>query len=129
MKSLVSALVIAAIVFTVGATSQEKRPAKKPTVSFSNDVYPIMKKRCLPCHASDSENPSELFMESFSDLMKGGKHGKPIIPKNGEGSVLIQKINPNPPFGEQMPLMTKKKLTDEEIDLFKTWIDQGAKKN
>jgi uncharacterized membrane protein len=129
MKSLFSVIFIAAIVFTSSATSQQKKSTKKPTVSFSNDVFPIIKKRCLPCHAADSENPSELFMESFSDMMKGGKHGKPIIPKDGEASILVQKIKPNPPFGEQMPLMTKKKLTDEEVELFKTWIDQGAKKN
>jgi len=129
MKSLFSVFFIAAIVFTSNATSQEKKNTKKSTVSFSNDVFPIIRKRCLPCHAADSENPSELIVETLSDLVKGGKHGKPIIPKNGDGSILVQKIKPNPPFGEQMPLMTKMKLTDEEVELFKTWIDQGAKKN
>ncbi len=128
MKSFLFLVFIAAIVFTSGATSQEKKNTKKPTVSFSKDVFPIIKKRCLPCHAGDSENPSEFIMEALSDIVKGGKHGKPIIPKNGDASILVQKIKPNPPFGEQMPLMTKKKLTDDEVELFKTWIDQGAKK-
>jgi hypothetical protein len=41
----------------------------------------------------------------------------------------VQKIKPSPPFGDRMPLMTKKKLTDVEIEIFKKWIDQGAKKN
>jgi uncharacterized membrane protein len=109
--------------------AQENLKEKKKTVSFSNDVFPIIKRRCMPCHASDSENPSELFMESYPDLMKGGKHGKPVIPKKGDESILVQKIKPSPPFGDQMPLMTKKKLTDEEIEIFKKWIDQGAKKN
>jgi uncharacterized membrane protein len=129
MKYLFSAVFIAAIMFPFSASSQVKKNTKQPTVSFSNDVFPIIKKRCLPCHAADSENPSELFMESLSDLAKGGKHGKPIVPKNSDASILVQKIKPNPPFGEQMPLMTKKKLTDEEVELFRTWIDQGAKKN
>jgi uncharacterized membrane protein len=129
MKSLFSVVFIAAIVFTFNATSQEKKNTKKPAISFSNDVFPIIKKRCLPCHAADSENPSEFFMETLPDIVKGGKHGKPIIPKDGDASILIQKIKLNPPFGEQMPLMSKKKLTDEEVDLFKTWIDQGARKN
>ncbi len=129
MKSLFFVVFIAAIVFTSSATSQEKKNPKKPTVSFSNDVFPIIKKRCLPCHAADSENPSEFFMETLPDIVKGGKHGKPIIPKNGDASILVQKIMPNPSFGEQMPLMSKKKLTDEEVELFKRWIDQGAKKN
>jgi uncharacterized membrane protein len=129
MKFLLSTLSIATIVLAAVATPQEKRSVRKPAVSFSNDVFPIIKKRCLPCHAVDSENPSEFFMETLSDVVKGGKHGKPVIPKNGDGSILVQKIMPNPPFGDQMPLMTKKTLTDEEVELFKTWIDQGAKKN
>ncbi len=128
MKSLFFVVFIAAFVFTISATSQEKKNTKKSTVSFSNDVFPIIKKRCLPCHAADSENPSEFFMETLPDIVKGGKHGKSIIPKNGDESILVQKIKPNPPFGEQMPLMTKKKLTDDEVELFKTWIDQGAKR-
>ncbi len=109
--------------------AQDSVKEKKKPVSFSNDVFPIIKKRCMPCHASDSENPSELFMETLPDIMKGGKHGKPVIPKRGDESILVQKLRPAPPFGEQMPLMTKKKLTDEEIEIFKKWIDQGAKKN
>ena len=68
-------------------------------------------------------------MESFSDIMKGGKHGKPVIPKKGDESILVQKIKPAPPFGDQMPLMTKKKLTEDEVEIIKKWIDQGAKKN
>jgi uncharacterized membrane protein len=110
-------------------TAQENSSEKKKNVSFSNDVFPIIKKRCLPCHASDSENPSELYMETYSDIMKGGKHGTPIVPKNGDESILVKKLKPGPPFGDQMPLMTKKKLDDDEIALIKKWIDQGAKKN
>ncbi len=109
--------------------AQENSRGKNKPVSFSNDVFPLIKKRCMPCHASDSENPSELFMETLPDIMKGGKHGSPIIPKKGDESIIVQKLKPSPPFGEQMPLMTKKKLTDEEIEIIKKWIDQGAKKN
>ncbi len=129
MKSFVSLFLL---VFFVGLSflvAQEDSKEKNKPVSFSNDVFPIIKKHCLPCHASDSENPSEFIMDTFPDIIKGGKHGKPIIPKDGDGSIFVQKIKPSPPFGEQMPLMTKKKLTDEEIELFKKWIDQGAKKN
>ena len=68
-------------------------------------------------------------MESFPDMMKGGKHGKPVIPKNGDGSILVQKIKPSPPFGDQMPLMTKKKLTDEEIEDLQEMDRPGGKKN
>ena len=129
MKLYVSLLFVVLVGSLSLMIAQENFKEKNKAVSFSNDVFPIIKKRCLPCHASDSENPSELFMESFPDIMKGGKHGKPVIPKKGDESILVQKIKPSPPFGDQMPLMTKKKLTDEEIEIFKKWIDEGAKKN
>ena len=129
MKLFVSLFLAVLFLITCFLVAQETSKAKSKTVSFSNDVFPLIKRRCLPCHAADSENPSEFYMETFPDIMKGGKHGTPIVPKKGDESILVQKLKPAPPFGEQMPLMTKKKLTDEEIDIFKKWIDQGAKKN
>ncbi|MGA7160985.1 MAG: c-type cytochrome domain-containing protein [Bacteroidota bacterium] len=120
------AVLIGSLSFVI---AQENSKRKNKPVTFSKDVFPIIKKHCLPCHASDSENPSELFMDSYSDLMNGGKHGKPIVPKKGDESIIVQKLKPSPPFGDQMPLMTKQKLTDDEVGIFKEWIDQGAKKN
>ena len=111
------------------AVSEDNPKEKKIAVSFSKDVFPIVKRRCLPCHAEDSENPSNFFLETYADLMNGGKHGSSVLPRKGDESILVQKLKPNPSFGEQMPLMSKKKLTDEEIEIFKNWIDQGAKKN
>ena len=129
MKLFVSFSLAAFFVGISFLVAQESSGGQKKPISFSSDVFPIIKKRCLPCHASDSENPSEFIMDAYPDIVKGGKHGTPIIPKNGDGSVLVQKLKPSSSFGDQMPLMTKKKLTDEEIELFKKWIDQGAKKN
>jgi len=129
MKLFVCLFLAALFTSTSLLVAQESPKQKSKGVSFSGDVFPLIKRRCMPCHASDSENPSEFFMESLPDIMKGGKHGKPIIPKKGDESILVQKLRPAPPFGEQMPLMTKKKLTDEEVEIFKKWIDQGAKKN
>jgi len=123
-------LLFAVLIGTLSFTNPEEHSkGKNKPVSFSKDVFPVIKKHCLPCHASDSENPSELFMDSYSDLVKGGKHGKPIVPKKGDESIIVQKLKSPPPFGDQMPLMTKQKLTDDEVEIFKQWIDQGAKKN
>ena len=127
MKLFLSAAVLG--IFAAVLVAQEPPSQKSKPVSFSKDVFPLIKKRCLPCHASDSENPSLLIMEDYDGIVKGGKHGTSVIPRKGDASLLVQKLQPSPPFGDQMPLMTKKKLTDEEIDLIKKWIDQGAKRN
>ncbi len=109
--------------------TKETKEDTKAEISFSKGIMPIIHKRCLPCHAADSDNPSLLILESYDGLMKGGKHGSPVKPGDGKGSILVQKLLPDPPFGHQMPVMSKKKLEEEQIDSIAAWIDQGAKDN
>lgn len=99
------------------------------TVSYSKDIFPIVKARCLKCHEEDDENPANFAMDNLELMLKSGKSKNVIIPGNAAESYLIKKLLPNPPKGAQMPIFSKKKLTEEEIDLFRRWIDQGAKEN
>lgn len=104
-------------------------------VSFQKDVFPIVKKNCLPCHAEDNFNPSELALDSYDKMMSGGKHGAPVVPGSSSESILVGKLSLKPPFGDRMPLDPRKKrgeintrrLTDEEIRIISDWIDRGAK--
>jgi hypothetical protein len=135
--TLISAAMAIALVLAVVACGQEQRSKQgegNSPVSFKNDVTPILKKHCLPCHAEESYNPSELSLDSYSDLMAGGKHGTPVVPGKADESIVVQKVGSNPPFGDQMPLKKKSapqpdRLTDEEIGTIKAWINQGAKDN
>ena len=109
----------------------------RPEVSFEKEIYPIIKKHCLPCHAEDNFNPSGLALDTYESLLAGGENGKPVEPGNGAESILVKKLGPNPPFGKMMPVDKKKKaagqapkrLSEEEIRLIVEWIDQGAKNN
>lgn len=120
------------------AVSVQTQAARDTTlVSFKSDVMPVIKKSCLPCHAEDNFNPSELSLDSYELLMEGGKHGTTVTPGRPAESLLIQKLGQNPPFGDRMPLDPKRKkgepssakLSDEEIQLIDTWVEQGAKNN
>ena len=110
---------------------------KKGEVSFKSDVFPIIKAKCLPCHAEDNFNPSELSMDSYDGLVNGGKHGAPVKAGKAKESLLIEKIGEKPKFGDKMPLNSKKKIAEgkavylsaDEIKSIATWIDQGAKNN
>jgi len=109
----------------------------RPPVSFSKDVFPIINKNCMPCHAEDQFNPSELSLDSYDLLKKGGKHGDSIKPGKASESILVQKLLEGPPFGDRMPFDPRKKrkrepmkpLADEEIRLITDWVNQGAKDN
>jgi uncharacterized membrane protein len=127
--------------FVLTAYAQEKNGTKNPAtgdaVSFAKDVVPIISKRCLPCHAEENFNPSELSLDSYDKLMAGGKHGVPVIAGDANKSILVQKLSATPPFGDPMPRERKKKKDDpwtkqlsaEEIKVISDWIDQGAKNN
>ncbi|MFN0156486.1 MAG: c-type cytochrome domain-containing protein [Bacteroidota bacterium] len=144
MRVYISAIVVTVLVFTSALLGQEvKKEAKKEekktssTVSFKNDVFPIINKNCLPCHAEENFNPSELSMDNYDLLKTGGKNGSAFIAGKSKESPLVEKLGDDPPFGDRMPLNSKKKikdgkakwLTDEEVKTIATWIDQGAKNN
>ncbi len=107
------------------------------TVSFASDVSPLLQKYCLPCHADENHNPSELSLDSYELMMKGGKHGDVVKTGEPDESTIIQKLSENPPFGDRMPLHSKRKksptpptyLTDDEVKLLAKWVSQGAQNN
>jgi hypothetical protein len=117
-------IVLTIILCAIGAAQ-----GKKQKVSFKEDVMPIFQKKCLNCHNTEDESPSGLYLDNYTELMKGeSKHGPVVTPKKGEESVIITKLRGTASFGKQMP-RGKKPLDDEMIELISTWIDQGAKNN
>ena len=131
--------------------AQEGKPAKEPVsskpvsskpvsfkpVSFKKDVFPIIQKYCLPCHAEENFNPSELSMDTHELIAAGGKNGVPFVAGKSKESLLIRKLGEKPPTGDRMPLNPKKKIQegkavwmkDDEVKVIADWIDKGAKKN
>jgi len=109
----------------------------KDVLSFKGDVFPLIQKHCLPCHAEENFNPSELSMDTYELIVTGGKNGSPIVIGKSAESLLIRKLSEKPPDGERMPLNTKKKIKEgkaewmpeAEVKVIAAWIDQGAKDN
>jgi hypothetical protein len=127
-------LVMSPVLSAQQAGTQEEA---RPPVSFKEEVFPIIKKHCLPCHAQDNYNPSELVLDTYETLIAGGEHGKALEPGKGTESLVVKKLGPQPPFGKVMPVDKKKKpgeesknkLTEDEVKTLVDWIDQGAKDN
>jgi WD40 repeat protein len=92
------------------------------TPSFNEDIAPILQKNCLGCHSS-SVHKSGLVLESYSSLMKGGRHGQPVLPHDAKGSLLVQMLEGD--IDPQMP-MNADPLPASDIDRIKAWIDAGA---
>src|SRR5579859_6647186 len=103
---------------TVMAASKSKRAAP----NYDTDIAPILQKNCLGCHSSTTHK-SGLIMESYSALIKGGKHGQVIVPHDAKGSRLFRMIEGDD--DPQMPLEADP-LPPREIALLKSWIEAGA---
>ena len=108
---------------------KEKTKAHVSTVSYKKDVVPIFKKYCLPCHTEDQMNPSQLYLDNYDDMIKGGKHGSPIVASQPDSSFIVKKLSMEPPFGDPMPLKRKGAFPEDTLSILKKWIAQGANNN
>lgn len=91
-------------------------------VSYAKDVQPILESRCSQCHIGESVN-KDLHMDTYESLLAGSQNGPVIIPGNAAGSLLVQKLESG-----KMPKRGPK-LTPEQIQIIKDWIDSGALNN
>ena len=116
------------MVFVVSLVSAPVQAAE--VVSFSEDIFPIIQIRCLECHQPQGEGyeKSGLDLRTYEGLMKGTKFGPMVIPGDAFMSNLIVLIDGRAKAGLRMP-HGKKKLTSCDKDLFRSWINQGAKNN
>jgi hypothetical protein len=118
-------IILFALMLSCFAFAQEKR-AK---ISFKKDVMPIFTKKCMSCHNTEDGSLSNLYLDDYSQLMKGeSRHGPVVIKGEGEKSILVKKLRGTAEFGKPMP-RGRKPLDEEMIDVISKWIDQGAKDN
>ena len=95
------------------------QPQPEPGVSFQEDIFPILQASCAfpGCHAAP--NPARgLNLTTYADFEKGNVFN----PGDSKGSEVIRRIDGGgmPPGGP---------LPKDQIQLFKDWIDEGAKNN
>lgn len=107
--------------------------------SFNKDVKPIISTSCLECHDGKGEGSEEsgLILVTYDDLMRGTKFGQVVVPGDSESSTLYRliahkadpKIHMPPHTKDTLASKIKTPLSNKQIEIVKTWIDQGAKNN
>lgn len=97
-------------------------------VDFSEDIAPIFEANCTACHnVAIAEN--DLNLEGAESILKGGRGGPAVVPKDPEKSLLFQlasraKTPAMPPLPNDAEA---KALTPEQLGLIRQWIIEGAK--
>ena len=92
---------------------------------FNQVISPILDSKCVKCH-NINKSKGELMLTSVEQILKGGEDGKIIEISNSDKSRLYTYLNlpledklHMPPDGNAQP-------TENEIELVKLWIDNGA---
>ncbi len=103
-----------------GRPTEPATPTGKETVSFGNQVAPILLEHCGQCHINSNNPRGNLNLATFRGLMSGGDSGPAIKAGSAKESFLFTQID----SGEMPP---DRKLESKSIQLIGTWIDEGAK--
>ncbi|MGD8403037.1 MAG: hypothetical protein PVJ21_05215 [Anaerolineales bacterium] len=111
---------------------QEVAPTEAPTeapaepsnasVSFANDVFPIIDSRCVNCHGGERIEEG-LVMLSYDDLLAGSDNGPILVPGDPTNSLLVELV-----ANQKMPKRGPK-LTPPQVQIITEWVAAGAPNN
>lgn len=118
------------------------------SLSFAGQIQPIFDTNCIRCHAPGGVGFIETggAQNNGLDLTRGSSYGKlvnqptfqapeisprwRVLPNEPDSSYVIQKsTSDSPKSGNRMPKDGPPFLSQSEIQLLRTWIEQGAQNN
>jgi uncharacterized membrane protein len=105
-----------------GAQATPAAQAALGTVSFNDDILPILENSCMNCHGQQRIEEG-LSLRTYSDMMAGSQNGAVVVPGNAANSLLAQLVS-----NQKMPKRGPK-LTSSQVQLIIDWINQGAQDN
>ncbi len=100
------------------------------SVSFSQEVKPILEQNCSDCHQSGGKGAekSGLVLADHGAIMEGTRLGPVVQPGSAISSTLYLAVAGKTHPTIQMP-HGKQKLSEQQVATIETWIDQGARNN
>ena len=106
-------------------------------MDFEKQILPIFKESCFDCHQKERtdektgkiKKPKGKFrMDSAAMLIKGGSEGSNLVPGDAAKSTVYTSVTLPESDDLAMPPEGKgDRLTKEQQELIKKWINEGAK--
>ena len=96
-------------------------------VEFNREIRPILSDRCFACHGPDRNNKASELTDLRLDVRESAVDYGAIEPGDADGSELLVRVSSDDP-DERMPPddSQKPRLNEQEIELLRRWIEQGA---
>src|SRR5262249_21712331 len=103
-------------------------PPAKVIIDFNRQILPILSENCFACHGPDEKQRKAKFRldtkeGAFAEL-ESGNHA--IVPGKPAESEIIVRIASKDRTEHMPPPTSGKKLTPQQVELLRQWIDQGA---
>ena len=91
-------------------------------IEFNRDIRPLLSDNCYLCHGPDAEErKADLRLDVQSEA-----HKSAIVPGSSDKSDAIVRILSQDPDERMPPPDSGKSLSDDEVELLRRWIDEGA---
>ena len=97
-------------------------------LQFNAHVRPILSDKCFACHGFDAKNrQADLRLDTFEGATSDQNGHASIVPHHPEKSELWRRITSTEPAEVMPPSDGHKSLSDDEREILRRWIEQGAK--
>ncbi len=117
-RLLQALLIVVAILSRLGLASA----SDTDSIDFRRDIRPILSDNCFACHGPDEEHrESGLRLDQAESAMESS-----IVSGDAEASELIARLTTDDDDLLMPPADTGKRLTSDQVELLRRWIDQGA---
>jgi hypothetical protein len=130
---LITVLIFCCTVIWQGCTENKdegKILTKKGKIDFNYHVKPILSDKCFACHGPDVKKRQAEFRldteEGAFKALKSNAHNFAIVKGKPDESLLVRRIFSEDPLFRMPPPESNLVLTDEEKNVLKKWIEQGA---
>ncbi len=129
---LVQTLVVRGVMGMVGILFTYGGVGQADEVNFGRDIRPILSDRCFRCHGPNEDDRQAHLRLDQADGEQGAyrthEGTTAIAPNNLQKSELWRRITAEDEDERMPPADSQKKaLSPDEQELFKKWIQQGAK--
>jgi mono/diheme cytochrome c family protein len=118
-------LLLAAIAVLLAPTLARADDAK---VVFNRDIRPILSENCFACHGPDQKaRKAKLRLDTREGALDDREaRGPALVPGKQADSLVVQRIVSDDAEQKMPPPQSGKKLTAQQIELMRKWVDQGA---
>ncbi len=113
------------LVFVCTTALAADKPARK--VDFNRDVRPILSDTCFQCHGpDDAAREADLRLDLREGMFAAREGHATIVPGDSAKSELFRRITSTDKDAQMPPADAKRKLSPEQIETLRRWIDEGA---